>query len=436
LALFEHLIQSAATALWGLPMLLFLAGLGIYFTVRLRAHQFRHLCVALKLAYRYRAGEGEGNISPLQSLMAALGGIIGNGNIAGVATAIAVGGPGSIFWLWLASLVAMIIVYVETKLGVSYRKKSTDGTYSGGPMYYIEHLLGWRWLAVLFALAMGFKTLLATATIQSNSIALAAQTSFGIPMPLACLVLSLLVWLVIIGGLRSIARTLEKLTPLMVLFYLAAGTGILLANATRFPAMLRFIVESAFRPSGAAGGFAGVTVLLAIRYGVARGFFSNEAGTGSAPIIYATARSTDAEKLSLVAMSGVVVDTIVATLTAFLILITGIWTTGQTSTALTTAAFATLYGPAGGYLVFLASFLFGYSSMVAWAFYGEQCFVYILGTRTRKIFRWLFCVIILFGFLQVETVWSIGDIMNGLIVLINGVAIFYLVKYLERPLLH
>ncbi|UCF36376.1 MAG: sodium:alanine symporter family protein [Acidobacteriota bacterium] len=425
----DQLIREAASWLWGPPMLIFLSAVGIYFTLRLRGLQFTQLTTAARATYRYRSGAGKGNISPLQSLFAALGGLIGNGNLAGVATAIAVGGPGAIFWFWISSFIAMIIVYAETRLATMERVEGSDGTYSGGPMHYIEKLLGIRWLALLFALAMGFKSLLATATIQSNSIALASNSALGIRMIYTCLVLAALTWLVTIGGLRTIARTLEKITPVMVLAYFVTASLIILSHLDALISVLELIVQSAFTPAGATGGFAGATVMMALRYGVARGFYSNEAGTGSSPIMYSTARFDSSHKIALIGMFGVVIDTLVGSLTAFVLLLTGVWASGETSTALTTSAFADTFGDAGGLFLFITSFLFGYSTLIAWSFYGEQCFAYIWGPGIRKFYRWAFCLAICFGFFEAELLWSWGDLLNALTVLINVVAVVLLIGY-------
>lgn len=437
ISLLDQWIRDFASFLWGYPMLIFLSLVGIYFTFRLKGLQFTHFFKSARLTYRFRKGRGEGNITPLQSLFGALGGIIGNGNLAGVATAIAVGGPGAIFWLWVSSFIAMIIVYSETLLAMSHREKSSGGTYSGGPMYYIENLLKLRWPAVMFACAMGFKALLATSTIQSNSISLAAAKSFNfhwlpefIPQLLPItLVLAFLTWLVVIGGLRSIAGILKMITPFMVVVYLLLGAVIIFKYWESFGGVLELIVSNAFTPAGASGGFAGATVLMAIRFGVARGFYSNEAGTGSSPIMFSTAKCDNPVKQSLIGMFGVFIDTVVATLTAFIILISGVWNSGETSTALTTAAFKVPFGDYGSYIVFFASFLFGYSTLVAWCFYGEQCFVYIWGPRMRKIFRWGFCLLIIFGFIEAELLWSFADLLNASIVIINVVAVLLLVKH-------
>jgi len=433
-------IIAAATRLWGYPMIFFLSLVGILFTFLLKGLQFSRFFTSGRLAYRYRTASGEGNITPLESLFSALGGLIGNGNIAGIATAIAIGGPGAIFWLWTASFIAMIIVYSETLLALKFREKSVDGTYSGGPMYYIEKVLKLKWLAVLFAFAMGFKTLIATSTIQSNSIAIAAKQIFPLDklpqwMPEllpVCIILSMLTWIVINGGLKSIARALKKITPLMVIIYAIAGLTIIFVNIGSFLEMMKLIVTNAFTPAGAAGGFAGTTVLLSIRYGVARGFYSNEAGTGSSPIMYSTAQFDNPVKQSLIGMFGVFIDTVVGTLTAFAILITGVWISGETSTALASQAFNTFFGHYGSYVVFFSSFLFGYSTLIAWCFYGEQCFVYIWGPIMRKVFRWLFCAAIVFGFFKVESLWSVGDLLNGFTVLVNVIAVIFLIKYVVQ----
>lgn len=428
----DIVIRESASWLWGLPMLMVLSLVGVYFTCRLKGLQIRYFLSSARLAYRYRKGTGEGNISPLQSLYSALGGVIGNGNLGGVATAIAIGGAGAVFWLWVASLVAMILVYAETYLALFQREKGIDGTFSGGPMHYIEKLLGVRWLAVLFALAMGLKTMLATSTIQSNSVALAFQSAFEFPLFPVCLGLSLLTLVVTIGGLNSIAWTLGKLTPFMVVLYVGAGMTILLFNWQGVATAFQLIMSSAFTPSGAVGGFSGATVLMAVRYGVARGFYSNEAGTGSTPIMYSTARTDAPETLAQIGMFGVVVDTVVGTLTALLILATGVWTSGETSTALTTFAFGAVFGNSGTYFIFLTSFLFGYSTLIAWSFYGEQCFAYIWGPGVRKTYRWMFCVAICFGFLEAELLWSWGDLLNGMTVLINVIAVTLLIRFIRH----
>ncbi len=427
-----NIIRDLATWLWGQPMLLFLTLVGTYFTIRLKGLQFKQFFSSGKLTYTYRTASGEGNITPLQSLFSALGGIIGNGNIAGAATAIAVGGPGALFWLWIATFIAMVIAYAETMLALLYREKSGDGTFSGGPMYYIDKVLKIRWLAITFALAMGFKTIMATATIQSNSISLAINSIFNIPMPYLCAALALLTWIVTVGGLSSIARTLEKLTPFMVILYFVTGISIIIAHSNEVIDMLQMVITMAFTPAGATGGFAGASVLMAIRYGVGRGFYSNEAGTGSSSIMFSTAQKEDPYKQSLIGMFGITIDTLVMTLTAFIILITGVWSSGETSSALTIAAFSTVFGTYGSIVILFSAFLFGFTSLITWCFYGEQCFAFIWGAHARKTFRWVFCGAIIFGFIDAETLWSVGDLLNAFTVIVNVIAVVLLIRLVVK----
>jgi AGCS family alanine or glycine:cation symporter len=433
----EQMIRSAANWLWGPPMLIFLSVIGLYFTLRLKGLQFTYIFKAGKLTYTRRTGKGEGNITPLQSFFSALGGLIGNGNLAGAATALFMGGPGALLWMWVGAFVGMIIVYVETLLGLMHREKSSDGTYSGGPMYYIQKMLKLKWLAVTYSLVTGIKVLFATTTIQSNSISLAASTVFPLPflpewtppqLPY-CIIIAFLTWLVIIGGLYSIARTLEKITPLMVIVYTCAGAILIVSNIDMLFDVIGMIFRNAFTPASATGGFAGAGVMMAIRYGVARGFYSNEAGSGSSPIMYSTAKTDNIYHQSLIAMFGVFIDTVVSTFTILAILVTGVWTSGLTSTALTTSAFQSLYSEYGGYVVVFSSFLFGYSTLIVWCFYAEQCFAYIWGSGIKVFFRWAFSVAIVFGYMKVESLWSFGDLFNALSMTVNILALILLVKY-------
>jgi len=432
---FETAIQSAATWLWGPPMLVILSLTGLTFTIRFRGLQFTRLGLALKSVWLQRSGSGRGSISPLQSLCGALGGLIGNGNLAGAATALFMGGPGALFWMWVGAFIGMIIVYTETLLALMYRERAADGTWSGGPMYYIQKVLKLRWLALAFAIAMAGKALLSTSTIQSNSISLAASAVIHLPLPSwvpvqlpFCILLSSLTLWVTLGGLKTIARTLERVTPLMVLAFLVLGLVIILQNLERLGSVFTLVMHHAFRSASMTGGFAGATVMMAMRYGIARGFYSNEAGTGSSPIMYSTAKTDNIHAQSLIGMFGVFIDTVVSTLTIVIVLITGVGSSGLTSTALTTAAFASVFGGAGGILVLMISFLFGYSTLIAWAFYGEQCFAFVCGSRYKGVYRWAFGVAILFGFLKVELVWSLGDLLNASIILINLTALALLLR--------
>ncbi len=431
------LIQDVASWIWVYPMLIVLFSIGIYFTIRLKGLQFNKIFKAAKLTYRTRRGSGKGNISPIQSLFGALGGMIGNGNLAGAATAVFMGGPGALFWMWLGAFIGMIIVFVETILALKYREKGKDGTYSGGPMYYIQKVLKIKWLAITFALAMGLKTLFGTSLVQSNSISLAAASIINtswipawMPEQLPfCIILAILTWIVIIGGLKTIARVLEKVTPLMVIIYITLILTIIISKFSLLADVFSLVLENAFTSSSVSGGFAGATVMMVIRYGIARGFYSNEAGSGSSPIMYSAAKVDNIYHQSLVSMFGVFIDTVVSTATIIAILITGVWTSGLTSTALTTAAFSTQFGEYGGVLILISSFLFGYSTLIAWCFYGEQCFVFIWGGNIKKTFRWFFSFAILLGFLKVETIWSIADILNAILILINLFVLIIILRY-------
>ena len=429
-------VSDVATWIWGYPMLITLFFIGFYFTIRLKGLQFTRFFKAGKLTYKTRTSSGKGNISPLQSLFGALGGIIGNGNIAGAATAVFMGGPGALLWMWLGAFIGMIIVFVETLLALKYRKKEADGTFSGGPMYYIQKVLKIKWLAIAFALSMGLKTLFGTSLVQSNSISLVAASIIDvswlpvwIPVQLPfCILLAFLTWVVIIGGLKSIVKVLEKITPLMVLIYILLILIIIFSNFSFLGDVFSLVVKNAFNTSSATGGFAGATVMMVIRYGIARGFYSNEAGTGSSPIMYSSAKVDNIYHQSLVSMFGVFIDTVVSTATILAILITGVWTSGLTSTALTTAAFSSQFGDYGGILILVSSFLFGYSTLIAWCFYGEQCFAFIWGSKVKMLFRWVFSLAIIMGFMQVETIWSIADILNAVLILINLTVLVIILK--------
>ncbi len=405
-------------------MLVFILGSGLYFSLRLKWIQFRQFRRATRESLLSTQPAGEGNITPFQALMSALSGIVGNGNIAGVATAIVVGGPGAVFWMWTSALLLMATMYSESLLGCLYRRRDPDGTYLGGPMVYIREGLRWRPLALAFALAMALKTLFATTSVQSNSMSLVVAEEFGYAQLHTCLFIALATWLVVIGGLRSIARTAQFLVPFMTLAYLLGGLAVLLIQADQVGGALREIFTHAFTAKSATGGFAGASVMMALRYGAARGAYSNEAGTGSVAIMHATAQAADPVRQSLIAMMGVFIDTIVVcTLTALVILTSGIWTGGLNSTALAAASFASAL-EGGSWIVVVSSLLFGYSTLITWCFYGEQCAAWLFSDRAKGWYRWMFCGAILLGAThEVENVWSLGDLLNGVTVLVNLVGI-------------
>lgn len=425
--LFFEYIKTAADFIWGPQMLIFILGSGIYFSLRLKGIQFSKFLLAAKKIKESRLSSGEGNITPYQALMSALSGIVGNGNIAGVATAIVIGGPGAVFWMWASALILMATMYSESLLGFKFREKEEDGTFIGGPMVYIKKALGWKWLAYAFAAAMSVKTLIATTSIQSNSMSIVMLNEFGMPQLVSCLIIAILTWLVIIGGLKKIAKTAEYLSPIMTIIYLTGGLLVIIINAENLIPALKDIFTYAFTSKSATGGFAGASVLMALRYGAARGAYSNEAGTGSVAIMHATAQSDSPVKQSLISMMGVFIDTIIiCTITALAILTAGIWTDGLNSTALTSESFASTF-VFGNWIVLASSLLFGYSTLITWSFYGEQCAAFMFGDKIKKYYRWLFSSAILIGAVgNPENIWSLGDLLNGITVVINLIGIIAL----------
>jgi AGCS family alanine or glycine:cation symporter len=432
---YHDLIRVVSNIVWGTPTLVLLFGAGLVFTIRLGFIQLRKFGLASKFLFRGIGKKNKdlsrgdpGDISPFQALMVALAGAIGNGNIAGVATALTLGGPGAIFWMWLSALLGMATMYAESVLGIKYRIKLKDGTMAGGPMYYIRDGLGWRWLAGIFAFFMGIKALFSTTMVQSNSISLVISKQTGLPMLAVAAGLAVITWIVIVGGIPRIGQIAEGLTPVMSAIYVGSGLLILIIFVDEIPNAIGLILTHAFSPMAAAGGFAGASVQAAMRYGVARGAYSNEAGTGSAPVAHGAAKTKNPVQQGLIAMLGVFVDTlIICTMTALVILVTGVWQSGQTSTALTSEAFSYAFPAIGGWVVLLSSLLFGYSSLLSWPYYGEQSFAYLFGVRIKKPYRWAFCLMILIGGItRVEFVWNIGDILNGMMAIPNLIAILAL----------
>ncbi len=430
---FNQILKITGMIVWGPHMLVLMVGIGLYLTIRLNFIQLSHIVKSIKYIWsgfrkRDRSEQNEGEISPFQALMTSLGGAVGNGNIAGVATAITFGGPGAIFWMWIAALVGMATKFSEVVLGVKFRKKEKDGSFSGGPMYYLRDGLNLKILAYIFAFAMGMKTLFSTSIVQGNSISLVVKSELGIPMVFTGIFLSIITWVVIIGGIKSIGRIAEILSPFMVILYLVGGLVVILMYYKNIPSVLYRILKSAFTGSSVAGGFAGSTVLMSMRYGVARGAYSNEAGTGSAAVVHAVARTQEPVRQGLIAMMDVFMDTIViCSITALPILLTGEWTKGITSTEMTASVFSKGIPVIGGLIVMVSSFLFGYSSLISWVYYGEQCFSFLFGKWIKKPFRWGYCLIIIAGaVIKVESVWNLGDTLNGLMALPNLIGLAFL----------
>jgi AGCS family alanine or glycine:cation symporter len=417
-----EIMSSLNSFVWGPVMLVFLVGTGIFLTLRLRFVQIFHLFKALKLVLsRPKGNDAVGDISPFQALTTALSATIGTGNIAGVATAIYLGGPGAIFWMWICAFFGMASKYAEAVLAVKYRRILPDGTMQGGPMRYIAEGLGVKWLGWLFALMGSLSAFGIGSMVQSNSVAVALGETWSVPPLLTGIVLAIMTGVVIIGGIHRIGKVTEKLVPVMGITYVFGALMILALNLDKIPGALILIIEHAFSPASAVGGFAGAVVATAIRFGVARGVFSNEAGLGSAAIAHAAAQTNSPVRQGLIAMTAVFFDTIiVCSMTALVILSTGAWTSGETSSALTYMAFEIgLPGP-GGLIVTIGLAVFAYSTMIGWAYYGEECIEYILGLKARTPYRYLFCLVIAIGaFQKVNFVWDFSDTMNGAMAIPN-----------------
>lgn len=424
---------------WGPPFLVLLIGTGLYLTIRLGFFQFTHLGHAWKNTFggmfsKDKEEEEGGAITSFQSVSSAMAATIGVGNIAGVATAIYLGGPGAVFWMWLSALVGMATKFGEASLGVKFRNTNSDGTYSGGVMQYIENGLGskWKWLAVLYAIFAGLAALGIGNMVQSNTVA-TAMVEFGIPPWMSGIVIVILVGLVTLGGIERIAQTAEKVVPTMAVIYIVGSLIILVLNITEIPAALRDIFYYAFNPYAAGAGGAGVAVASTIRFGIARGVFSNEAGLGGASIVHAQAKNSPSRQ-GMWGIWEVFIDTIlVCSMTALVILTTGALGTGETGADLTTAAFNKgLPGP-GGYIILISIVFFAYTTMLTWCFYGEKSWEYILGPKVVVPYRILFLAFLFVGAVGgLEVIWGIADTLNGLMIAPNLIALILLATVLAK----
>jgi AGCS family alanine or glycine:cation symporter len=375
------------------------------------------------LVPREREG-ARGAISPFQAFMSALAATIGTGNIAGVATAVVSGGPGAVFWIWCYGFFATAVKFTEAVLGIRFRV--VDGErLSAGPMHYLRDGMRLPWLGWVFALVAGIAALTTTPLTQPNSMALVLDSEFGIPKWVSGLGIALLAWLVIIGGIKSIGRAAEKLSPAKVILYLAGGLVVIVTHLGAVPDVLALIFREAFSLRGALGGTAGVGMMVAVRYGLARGIYANEAGYGTAAVMYGTARSERPVQQGLNAVMEVfIVSFVTSTISALTILVTGSWRSGLTSTAAVAAAFNASMPVVGGWVVAFCAFLFGYTTLIGWSYYGEQYLEHIFGRRVVVPFRWVYCILIVFGAVgKVETVWAWGDFMNGLQIFPNLVGV-------------
>ena len=425
----DAIVGKVGAFAWGPPMLILLVGTGFWLTFSLRGIQFTKLGHALYLALIKRKEDGDepGDITHFQALMTALSATVGTGNIAGVATAIAVGGPGALFWMWITGLVGMATKYAEAVLAVKYRVVDENGEMSGGPMYYISRGLKLPWLGVVFAVFASIAAFGIGNMVQSNSVADAVEATFNIPTWITGVVLMICTAAVVLGGIKSIGRVTSILVPIMIVFYMAAALYIILINISGVPGALVFIVKQAFNPTAAAGGFAGATVMLAIRMGVARGVFSNESGLGSAPIAAAAAQTKHPVTQALVSMTQTFIDTlVVCTMTGLVLILTGAWSSGETGAELTTIAFQSAM-PGGALIVTLGIVLFAYSTMLGWCYYGEKSIEYLFGIKSILPYRIVFIMLIGVGAVaKLSLVWNISDTLNGLMALPNLIGLLML----------
>ncbi|WP_110709355.1 sodium:alanine symporter family protein [Salinicola sp. CR57] len=416
---------------WGPLMLILLFGVGIYLQLGLKLMPIRKLGLGFSLLWQGRRSEAdsrdEGEISPFNALMTALSATIGTGNIAGVATAIALGGPGAVFWMWLTALVGMATKFAEAVLAVRYRETDSTGNHVGGPMYYIRNGLGkrWAWLGGLFAFFGAVAAFGIGNTVQSNSVADALTTSFGVPAWLTGLIIMVLAGAVILGGIKRISRVAGKLVPLMAVAYFAAGVVVLVLNADQIGGALGTIFSHAFQPIAASGGFAGAAVAAAIRFGVARGIFSNEAGLGSAPIAHAAAQTRNPVRQGLIAMLGTFIDTlVVCTMTALVILTSTHWLDGESGAGLTSLSFDSALPGLGQHIVAIALSIFAFTTILGWSFYGEKCFQYLFGDRAILLYRILFVLAVPVGAMaKLDFIWLVADTFNAMMAIPNLIAL-------------
>ena len=414
--------------IWGLPLIILLVGTGVFLTIRLRGLQIRGLFYSLNLAFikRKEDDQEKGDISHFQALMTALAATVGTGNIVGVAIAIVVGGPGALFWMWITGLFGMATKYSEAVLAIKYREKDEFGTMSGGPMYYLSKGLKAKWLGVLFAVFAFLAAFGIGNMVQSNSVADSVQTSLGVPPWVTGLTLAAFTAMVVLGGIKSIAKVTQVLVPIMIIVYFFGATIILIMKITDIPQIFALIFKSAFTPTAAYGGFLGATVMHTIRMGVSKGVFSNESGLGSAPIAAAAARTPNPVKQALVSMTQTFIDTLViCTMTGLVILSSDLWTSGYTGAELTTIVFDTfLPGGFGGFIVTVSLICFAYSTILGWCYYGEKSIEYLFSERAVKSYRIVFVIFVAIGaMLKLEIVWRVSDIMNGLMAFPNLVGL-------------
>lgn len=428
----QTLLQTVNSFVWGPPLLILLVGTGIYFTFKLGLLQFRHLPTALRLVFsRSGSSNAKGDVSSFAALCTALSATIGTGNIVGVATAIKLGGPGALFWMWLAALFGMATKYAECLLAVKYRQVDDKGQMVGGPMYYLQYGVGSKALAIVFAIfALGVACFGIGTFPQVNAILDASEISFGVSREIAAVVLTLLVAFVTLGGIQSIAKVAGKVVPFMAILYITACLSVIIMNADQLLAAIELVLVSAFTPTAATGGFLGASIMLAIQSGIARGVFSNEAGLGSAPIAAAAAKTDSCVKQGLISMTGTFFDTIIiCTMTGLALILTGVWQSDYAGAAMTTQAFAIGLSSdtIGPLLVSVGLIFFAFTTILGWNYYGERCVVFLLGTKAVLPYKVIFIGLVASGaFLHLDMIWVIADIVNGLMAIPNLIGLIAL----------
>lgn len=431
-----EIIDSINDIVWGPPLLIFLVVVGIILTVRLRGLQIRHLVYAHKLAFTKDDSKEKGDISHFEALMTALAATIGIGSITGVSTAIAIGGLGSLFWMWVAAFFGMATKYAEAILAIKYRRVDSNGEMCGGPMYYLEEGLKSKFLGVLFAVLASIAAFGIGNMVQANSVSAAVLETFSISPYITAIGLVLICAIPLMGGIKSIGKVVGILVPAMALFYFCISLAVVLLNITKVPHAFYMIFSTAFTGQAATGGFAGSTIMLAIQLGVSRGVFSSEAGLGSSPIAAAAAKTDSPGRQALVSMSSVFITTaIVCTLTGLVIATTGVLgapNSGADGSLLALNAFDSVF-PYGGLLVTLSIIPFAYSTILGWAYYGEKCMEYLLGERAIAPYRVLYLIFVFAGsILNLQLVWGFANIMNGLMAFPNLIGLLLLSKVVSK----
>ena len=427
MAVINTILNEIDSLLWGPPLIVLLLGTGIYLTLRLNLMQVFRLPLALSLIFRAK-NHGEGDVSSFKALCVALAATVGTGNIVGVATAVKLGGPGAVFWMWVAAFFGMATKYAEGLLAVKYRTTDEKGEIAGGPMFYIRHGMGEKWapMAAFFAGACILVAFFGIGTFpQVNAIVDSMHIAFGVPREVSDGIVTLLVAAITIGGLQSISRVASKIVPFMAVVYVVVSLGLIVMNLSAVPDAIALIIKSAFSGEAAVGGFAGSTLMMAMQKGIARGIFSNESGLGSAPIAAAAAKTKWPAEQGLISMTGTFIDTIIiCSMTGLALVLTGVWQGNSAGAMMTTDAFATVYGQPGVAILTVSLVLFAFTTILGWNYYGERASIYLFGTKGIMPYRLLFIVLVASGaFLKLDAIWTLADIVNGLMAIPNLIAL-------------